>query len=449
MQHVDSILRARFIITVNPNQEVLEHHALMLDCGKIIDILPIQEVNSHYTATHDRYFDRHAMLPGFINAHTHVGMHMLRGMSNGQPLVQWLKRHIWPLENLMMSAEYVESAALLAMIELIKGGTTCINDMYYYAKNTADAVTKAGIRATLAETLTKVKSPMCSSVDDCWLRTIELFDYLETLNNPLIQAAFGPHAGFTTNQQILGDVATRAPNNRYGIHMHVHSNQAGVDQFIQKNGQRPLAYLNELGLCSPKLIAVHMTAADDEDIAILKNSGTNVVHCPESNIQLNSGVAPAVRFLDQGINVALGTDSVASNYDLDMLSEMRAACFVDRIFQQPNHALSPAMALEMATINGAKALGINQLTGSLEKGKAADVIAIDLNHIITSNTFDPVAQLVYAANSHQVSDVWVAGKQLMDNRELTTLNEATLIKNSAIWQEKLRAVASLVPFEKT
>jgi len=441
MRHVDSILRARWIIPVDSTEQVLEHHAIILDCGKILDIIPTQDVNSLYTATHDTYFDHHAILPGFINAHTHIGMNMLRSMSSDLPLLEWLKRSIWPLENLIISEDYVEAASLSALGEMIKGGTTCINDMYYYAEQTAKSAAKAGIRATLSETLTAVRSPISASVDDCWLRTIQLFDSIESLDNPLIRAAFGPHASFTTNQRILTDIAAKASQNRLGIHMHVHSSQAGVDQFIQKNRKRPLAYLNELGLCSPKLQAVHMTQVNEKDIAILKNTGTSVIHCPESNIQLNSGVSPVKRFLEEGINVALGTDSVASNHDLDMLSEMRTACYLDRIFQQKHETLTPKQALKMATINGAKALGIDTITGSLEKGKSADIIAINLNQIGTTPTFDPISQLVYAANSHQVTDVWVAGKALMKNRTLTTLNESALLNMNNQWQEKLDKAA--------
>lgn len=438
MQHVDTILRARWLIPVDAQHRVLEHQALVLDCGKIFDILPIEHVNAQYTATHDRYFDRHVIMPGLINAHTHIGMNMMRGMANQLSMLEWLKRHVWPLENLLLCDSYVQTAATSAMAEMIKGGTTCINDMYYFAKHTANAVAKAGMRATLAETLTTVTSPFCASVDDCWLRTIELIDHLDTLNNPLLSSAFGPHAAFTVNPQILRDVASKITTCKLGIHMHVHSHKAGVDQFTQQHGQRPLAYLNELGLCSPRLVAAHMTDANDEDIAILKNTGTSVVHCPESNIHLNNGIAPVAQFIDEGINVALGTDSVASNYDLDMLSEMRSACFADKIYHQHTPGLSPATAIKMATINGAKALGLDHTIGSLEKGKAADVIAINLNQISPSQTFNPMVELVYAANSHQVTDAWIAGKNVMKNRTLTTLNETALTQDTEMWQEKMR-----------
>jgi 5-methylthioadenosine/S-adenosylhomocysteine deaminase len=412
----------------------------VLERGKIIDIIPNLQLKNHYTATKIYYLDNHAVLPGFINTHTHAPMSLMRGFADDLPLMTWLNKYIWPGERLYVSAEFVCDGMRLALAEMIRSGTTCINEMYFYAKEAAEVMHKAGIRGRIADSILNIEMPWSPTVQSCFDKTLQLVEQVKAY--PLVEASIAPHAPYTTDDDILREVLRISKQHFLPIHMHLHESADEINQYQNLQQKRPMTRLHELGLCSPKLQAVHMTQVTKSDMEILASTGTHVMHCPESNMKLASGICPAQNLLNAGINVCLGTDGAASNNDLDMITEMRSAAMLAKIRDGNPESISAQTALRMATINGAKALGFEHITGSLEVGKAADIIAMDLNRPETMPVFHPVSQIVYSSSREQVTDVWVAGKHLLKNRVLTTLNEAEILHTAKEWGEKLRKVVS-------
>lgn len=435
---IDTLLKARWIIPVEPDRTVLDNHALAVHGGRIIDILPIPEADAKYQAASVESFDRHALIPGFVNAHTHAAMSLLRGVADDRPLMEWLLDHIWPLEQKWVSETFVRDGTDLAMAEMIRGGVTCFNDMYFFPEVTARQAARYGLRAVVGLILIDFPSAWASGPDDYLSKGLALHDELR--HNPLVTAAFAPHAPYSVSDEPLLKIRTLAAELDRPIHMHLHETQDEIDQGRQHYGMRPMKRLKQLDVLGPSFVAVHMTQLTDEEIAQFAESGGSVVHCPESNLKLASGFCPVARLIDAGINVAIGTDGAASNNDLDVMGEMRAAALLAKAVSNNAAAVPAHTALRMATLNGAKALGLEADIGSLEVGKAADITAIRLDDLETQPLYDPISNVVYAAGRHQVSDVWVAGRRLLKNRELTTLDIEELFQKTAAWREKLTSV---------
>ena len=433
--HTELLIHARWIIPVEPAGEVLEQHALAIDQGRITALLPSGQAREQIDADRTVELPDHALIPGLINAHTHTPMSLFRGMADDIPLMDWLSRHIWPAEQRWISPEFVADGSRLAMAEMIRSGSTCFNDMYFFPDVTGQVAQEAGMRAVLGMILIDFPSAWASDADDYLNKAIELHDQFR--NELLVKAIFAPHAPYSVSDAPLERVRTLANELELPIHMHVHETADEISQSLENFGQRPLARLEALNLPGPDFIAVHMTQLDDAEIEAFAASGSHVVHCPESNLKLASGFCPVARLLDAGVNVALGTDGAASNNDLDMLGEMRSAALLGKGVAQNPEALPAAQVLAMATINGARALGLEEETGSLKVGKAADITAIDLGQLETRPLFDPVSQIVYAAGREQVSDVWVNGCRLLQERRLTRMDYSQLMANAGQWQEKL------------
>jgi 5-methylthioadenosine/S-adenosylhomocysteine deaminase len=439
MQNVDQILHARWIIPCEEQAQVLDHHALIIDKGFIKDILPSKNVPNLYLSKCIQHFSTHAITPGFINTHTHIAMNFFRGLADDLALMDWLNHHIWPAEKQWVDHAFVYDASLFAMAEMIRCGTTCFNDMYFFLQATAKAAQIAGIRAHIGITVMDFPTSWAKDKEEYFSKGLEFL--AEYKNHPLITPTMAPHAIYTVAEPSLEKVKAFAELHDLKINMHVHETKDEIEQSIAQTKQRPIRRLYNVGLMSPRLIAIHMTQIDEEDVEILQATLPQIVHCPESNMKLASGTCPVTRLQKSGINIALGTDGAASNNDLDMVSEMRSAAFLTKLTDKNPTALSAELALQMATLQGAKALGIDHYTGSLTKGKAADCIAIDLNQIETQPVYHPISQIVYAASRQQVTDVWVAGKQLLKNRQLTTLDEGALLAKAQEWQQKIRTQA--------
>ena len=436
MQNVDSLLHARWVIPVEPDDLVLEQHSVAITDGRIVALMPTEQAQQSYQAKVVHNLSEHALLPGLINAHTHASMSLMRGMADDLPLMTWLNDHIWPAEARWVSTEYVRAGAQLALAEMLRGGITCFNDMYFFPGVVAEAVRAAGMRAVLGLIVIEFPSAYARDADEYLSKGLELHDSL--LNERLLHCALAPHAPYTVSGPTLQRIQQIAETRDLPIHMHVHETAAEIEQWQQQHGQRPLHHLAELGLMSPQLAAVHMTQLLDAEIEQVAATGISVLHCPESNLKLASGFCPVARLLEADINVAIGTDGAASNNDLDMFGEMRVAAQLAKAVAGDAAALPAHTALRMATLNGAKALGIDQYTGSLEVGKDADIIAVDLSWPETQPVFNPVSQLVYACGRQQVSDVWVAGRQLLRQRELTTLDTVAILAQAQAWGLKLR-----------
>lgn len=433
---IDTIIHANWLIPVVPDNTIYKGYSLALEKGRILDLLPREEMRNKYSSDVEIELDNHVLIPGLINTHTHSPMSLMRGLADDLPLMDWLNNHIWPTEQKHVSAEFVYDGSLLACAEMIRSGTTCFNDMYFFPEETARAVEHAGMRAKLGLILIDFPSAWANDADEYLAKGIELHDQLH--NNPLITTAFGPHAPYTVSDEPLKRIATYAEELDIPIHMHIHETADEVQQAIAKNGKRPLARLNELGLLSPRLLAVHMTQLMPEEIQLCAESGVHVVHCPESNLKLASGFCPTYELQQAGINISLGTDGAASNNDLDMFGEMRTASLIAKTVAKNASALPAEEILRMATINAARAMGLDNEIGSLEVGKAADIVAVDLGNIENQPVYHPVSQLVYSAGRENVSDVWVAGNHLLKNRELTTLDKKSILEKTRIWQEKIK-----------
>lgn len=435
-QTIDTLIHARWVIPVEPHDTVLEHHAIAMHEGRILDLLPSTEANEKYHAEVVHQLTEHALIPGLINAHTHAAMSLFRGLADDLPLMDWLQHHIWPAESQWVNSEFVADGTRLAIAEMLRGGTTCFNDMYFFPDETARVADNAGIRAVVGLIVIDFPTVWAADADEYLSKGIEVHDHFR--HNSLITTAFAPHAPYTVSDEPLQRVLTFAEEMDIPIHMHLHETEHEVQEAEANSGQRPLARLEQLGLISPRFMAVHMTQLADEEIDHIATRGAHVVHCPESNMKLASGFCPVQQLLDAGVNVALGTDGAASNNDLDMFGEMRSAALLGKAVARDASALSAAQTLHMATLGGARALGLDDTIGSLEIGKAADITAVDLSSLETQPVYHPISQLVYAAGREQVSDVWVAGQHLLKDRALTTLDQQAIITKAQQWAEKIQ-----------
>jgi len=433
--NIDALIHARWIIPIEPAATVLEQHALAVHDGRILEILDSSLASNKYSATSVTHLDGHALLPGLINTHGHAAMTLMRGLADDLPMMTWLHEHVWPTEQKWISAEFVHDGSLLACAEMLRGGITCFNDMYFFPEETVRAVEQAGMRAALGLIVVDFPSAWAQDADDYLNKGIELHDQLH--NNTLITTAFAPHAPYSVSDAPLQRIAMLAEELDIPIHMHVHETADEVQQAVARHGRRPLQRLDELGLLSPRLLAVHMTQLNDAEIQRCAETGVHVIHCPESNLKLASGFCPVHALNQAGINVALGTDGAASNNDLNMFSEMRTAALLAKGVANNATAVPAEYALRMATINAARSLGLDEDIGSLQPGKAADFIAVHLDEIETAPVYNPVSQLVYATGRDKVTDVWVAGKHLLKDRVLTTLDTEDILTRVQIWRTRI------------
>jgi len=434
-QRIDLLIHASWIVTCNSTQDTREDHSLAITNGRIVDILPSADARSIYLAEQELSLPGHALMPGLINAHGHAAMALLRGAADDLALHSWLQDYIWPMENRWVDEDFVYHGTRLAIAEMLLSGTTCFADMYFFPNAAARAAIESGMRAQLACPVIDFPTAWATDADEYISKATALHDQYR--GHPLVSIAFGAHAPYTVSDAPLAKIATFAEELDIPIHMHVHETAQEILDAVAASGKRPLQRLEELGLISPRLLCVHATQLNDKERATLSANGATVVHCPESNLKLASGFCEVARLLDAGVNVALGTDGAASNNDLDMFSEMRTAALLAKAVAGDASALPAALALQMATLNGAKALCLEHETGSLEIGKCADLIAINMSSLNTLPLYNPVSQLVYSTNSRQVSHVWVAGRLLVDNGELTTMDIDALRSEVTRWQDRI------------
>jgi len=437
MKAVDTLIRARWVIPVEPDNRILERHSIVIHAGRIVALLPSAEANRQYQATETVELSDHALIPGLVNAHTHAAMSLFRGLADDLPLMDWLQKHIWPAEMKWVGAEFVHDGTQLAIAEMLKSGTTCFNDMYFFPEVTAHAAQEAGMRAVVGLIVLDFPSAWAQNADEYLHKGLQLRDDLK--HSELVTTAFAPHAPYTVSDAPLEKVAMYAEELRMPAHIHVHETAQEIDESMSRFGVRPLERLTRLGLLGPRLIAVHMTQLLGEEMAALATANASVAHCPASNLKLASGFCEVSKLAKSGVNVALGTDGAASNNNLDMLEELHLAAVLAKGVANDATAVPAAQALRMATLNGARALGLDAETGSLVAGKRADIAAIDLSGIDTLPLYDPLSQIVYAANRNDVTDVWVNGRRLLASRRLLTLDPAALAASAKAWRDKIFA----------
>ena len=430
---LDLLLVPTWLVPVEPAGVVLRDHALGIRDGQIAWLGPRERAPQ---ATTVRELPDCLLCPGLINAHGHAAMTLMRGLADDLPLMTWLNEHIWPTESRWVDEAFVRDGTDLAIAEQLKGGITCYADQYFFPREACDRVHRSGIRAQVSVPLLDGPMPGARTPEDGLHQAIELFGDLR--HHPRISIALGPHAPYTVSDENLEKIRVIADQLDAPLHMHIHETAGEIAQAVADTGERPLDRLARLGLLGPSLQAVHMTQIDDDDLALLVESNTSVIHCPESNLKLASGFCPVERLWQAGVNVALGTDGAASNNDLDLLGEMRTAALLAKAVAGSASALDAHRALRMATLNGARALGLEAVTGSLEVGKAADIIAVDLSGLAQQPVHDPVSQLIYATGRDCVRHVWVAGDCLVEDRRLTQMDEAALIATARDWGARLR-----------
>lgn len=434
MKEVDCVIEARWIIPVEP-AGVLEQHALVTHGGRIEAVLPIALARQRYTAARRFELHQHAVLPGLVNLHTHAAMSLLRGLADDLPLMTWLKEYIWPVEMREASAEFVHDGTLLACAEMLRGGITLFNDMYFFPEAAARAALSAGMRAALGMIVVDFPSPYASDPMDYLAKGMALRDSMR--EHALLSFCFAPHAPYSVNDKALAQVATYANELDVPVHIHLHETEDEVSQAQSQMGRRPLARLQELGLVGPNLLAVHAVHLNAAEIDVLALHGCHVAHCPSSNLKLASGMAPIANLLAAGVNVGLGTDGAASNNRLDMFAEMRQAALLGKAVANDPTVMPAAKVLEMATLAGAKALGLDDRIGSLQAGKAVDVIAVDFDRPELMPCYDPVSHLVYAAGRQDVSHVWVAGELLLEEGVLTRGELRSARTRAAHWEHRI------------
>lgn len=437
MMQIDTLISARWVLPIEPSGAVLEHHSIAIDAGRIIALLPTTDAQVSYAAHEHIELNQHVVMPGLINLHTHAAMNLMRGLSDDLPLMTWLNEHIWPAEAKHVAPAFVKDGTQLACAEMLRGGVTCFNDMYFFPDASAQAVDQAGLRAMIGMIALEFPTAYAADADDYLRKGLEVRDTYR--DHARIGFSMAPHAPYTVSDKTFEKILTLAEQLETPIHIHVHETQDEINQSLAEHQLRPLARLQKLGLLSPSVIAAHMVHLTPDEIALCAERGVNIAHCPISNLKLASGIAPTTALLKKGINIGLGTDGAASNNRLDLMGEMRMAALLAKGASGDATALPAHQALAMATLNAAKALGLDQSIGSLKVGKLADIVAIDLSALETAPLYDVASHLVYAVGREQVTDVWVGGKRLLNQRMLTTLDAHELSAKAAHWQGMLKS----------
>ncbi len=431
----DLLIEAGFVVPVEPRGVVFEDHAVVVRGEVIVDVLPIHEARQRYQARETVSRPDGALIPGLVNAHTHNPMTLLRGVADDLPLMEWLQGHIWPIEGAVIGPEFVADGIALAIAEMLRGGTTCANENYFFPDVQAAVYKQHGFRARVGLPIIDFPTAWAKSSDEYFDRATEVHDYWR--HDPLVSTAFAPHAPYTVSDANFERIRMLADQLDVPVHLHTHETAHEVVESREKYGQRPIARLDRLGLVNDRLVAVHMTQLTDAEIALCAERGVSVVHCPESNLKLASGFCPVGKLQDAGVNVAIGTDGCASNNDLDMFGETRTAALLAKAVAGDASAFDAASALHAATLGGARALGFDSLVGSIVAGKQADLACVDLGQLETQPLHHVISQLVYATGRHQVSDVWIAGKPKLRDRVLVDIDPGALIANARQWRDRI------------
>lgn len=434
----DLIIEAGWVVPVQPHGVVLENYAVVVSGVSIVDLLPTPEAGKKYSAKKTVSRPDAVLLPGLVNAHTHNPMTLLRGVADDLPLMPWLQEHIWPIEAAIMGPEYVSDGVELAIAEMLRGGTTCTNDNYFFPDAQAATYNKHGFRALVGLPIIDFPSAWAKTSAEYFDKACEVHDNYR--RDALVRTAFAPHAPYTVCNENFDRIRVLSDQLDIPVHCHVHETAHEVEESIKLHGMRPITRLDQLGLWNDRMIAVHMTQLTDAEIALCAERGVSVVHCPQSNMKLASGFAPIEKLRRAGVTLAVGTDGCASNNDLDMFDELRTAALLAKAVASDATALNAASALHIATLGGAKALGMGDLIGSIEIGKQADLICVDLGSIETQPVYNVISQIVYSCGRQQVSDVWIAGVAKLEQGQLIAMDSVALKQKAKHWRQRIAAI---------
>ncbi|WP_374013632.1 TRZ/ATZ family hydrolase [Pseudoxanthomonas koreensis] len=440
-QPCDLLIEAGWVVPVEPHGVVLADHAVAVSDGRIVAVLPTAQARARFVPAQTVQRPDAALIPGLVNAHTHNPMSLLRGIADDLPLMTWLQQHIWPVEAAVIGPDFVADGVALAVAEMLRGGTTCANENYFFPDVQAAVYKKHGFRALVGAVVIDFPTAWASSDDEYFARAIELHD--QWRDDPLIDTAFAPHAPYTVSDANFERIRMLADQMDLPVHLHLHETAQEVADSLRDHGQRPLARLDRLGLVNDRLIAVHMTQLTDAEIHLCAARGVSVVHCAESNLKLASGFCPVCALQRAGVNLAIGTDGCASNNDLDMFGELRTAALLAKAVAGDATALDAATTMHAATLGGARALGLDQRIGSIEPGKEADLVCVDLSALEAQPLHNVLSQLVYATGRQQVSDVWIAGRRKLDARVLVDMDIDAVVANARQWRQRIASLAPL------
>ncbi len=440
MLHCDTLICPRWCAPVEPANVILVDHAVVVNDGRIVDVLPLNDARRLYQPSVLVEKPEHLLIPGFVNTHTHAAMTLMRGMANDMALESWLRDHIWPTEKRWISAEMVRDGTELAIAEMIASGTTCFSDQYFFPEIVAETSVDLHMRAVIGTPIVEFPTAWASTTAEYLNKANELV-HDPYADHPLVSTCFAPHSTYALSDESFIEIRVLADQLDVRTQIHLHETALEITNSVESTGLRPFARLQKLGLVNASLLVVHAVHLTDSEIDAMAKANVNIAHCPRSNMKLASGIAPVARYRDAGINVAIGTDGAASNNVLDMLLEMQTAALLAKASTEDASAVSAHAALRMATLDGATALGLAHETGSIEVGKWADLACVDLNRLNSQPVYDAVSQLVYTAKSDQVSDVWIAGKRHLDKGELVHIDTGNLLERAREWRDRFTATS--------
>ena len=431
-------LQPSWIAPINPRQCVYTDYDLVIEHGRIEALLPRTDADRHYPSAQLLPLPGQVVLPGLVNGHGHAAMTLLRGYADDYSLMEWLENHIWPVEAKFVSETFVATGAWLAAAESVSSGTTCCADSYFFPESTAEAMARVGIRSQITTPIIQFPNAWAGSEDHHIEKSQQFFEWAAAM--PRLTFGFAPHSAYSLSDKAFTKTRSLALSNDLPVHLHLHESRDELDRHFTQHGCRPMERMKRLGMYDTQLQTVHMTQLLDHEIEDLTATRTPVVHCPESNMKLASGACPVSELLAQDVVVALGTDGAASNNDLDMFQEMRTAALLAKVTTGNPEALSAEDALHMATLGGAQFLGLDQMIGSLEPGKRADVIAVQLNDIQSQPVYHPVSQLVYTCTGRNVTHTFVDGQLVYEKGRFTQFDEDELKADVATWKSKIGAL---------
>ncbi len=430
-----TIINARWCIPVDSADSVLENHSIIVENGRISQILPTAEAKLASPDASQIDLSSHALIPGLINAHTHAAMSLFRGAGEDVPLHQWLNGIIWPLEGKFVDPQFVRHGTMLAAAESILSGVTCMNDMYFFPEIAGETAAQLKMRIAIGMIVLEFPTQYANSAAEYLSLGQDLHARFQ--NTDFVSLMLAPHAPYTVADSTFEQIRKLSEELQLRVHMHVNETTGEIEESVAQHKLRPLERLQQLNLVNSKLSAVHCVHLDEAEIAMLAEAGSSVIHCPKSNLKLANGICPVSALLNGAVNVAIGTDSAASNNSMSMIEEMRFASLLAKGASRDATSASACQTLRMATINGARAIGMDQHTGSLEVGKLADMIAIDLSDLCTEPVYNPMSAIVHSASRHQISDVWIGGAHVLKQRELQFIDADECRYLAADWNERI------------
>lgn len=438
IKSVSKVLSPSWLVTAEKQQPILTDYSIVIEQDKILDILPTIEVHSVYQADQVVELPGQLIMPGMVNAHSHVSMSLMRGYADDLPLMTWLNDYIWPAERAVLSEAYVKDASLFGCAEMLQSGITTFNDMYFFPEATATAVKQSGIRANLGLVVIEFPSSYAEDAEAYLNKGFAAHDSWR--DETRITTSIAPHAPYTVSNDTFEKVLTYSDQLDLTIHTHLHETVDEINESISAFGVRPIQRLDDLGVLSPQLIAAHAVHVTDSEIELLTNYGCHISHCPASNAKLGSGIAPVAQLHQHGVNICIGSDGVASNNRTDLFAEMRLAAMLCKGINQDAAILNAQALIEMVTINGAKALGLNETIGSITIGKQADLIAVNVSDLSIAPCYDPISHLVYACGREHVTHTWVDGELRYNDGCFSDIEPSELQSIIQRWQPEIQSL---------